>query len=255
VSEQVARERYQLTIDNAREFISEHRKCQLHWRPIGAVQGWDPNSYAAAAEKYVKMGYDYIALGGLVRSKTHEILKIVEEVSKVVPRSVDVHLFGLARLEAMRRFSDLGITSVDSASHLRRAWLGASDNYWTLEGEKYAALRIPQPKKKQIQDLPGIQQLEQKCLETVRNYAKGQAGLQETLNILEDYDARVMGNRKSMRHHYERTLLNEPWKKCPCDICKKEGIEVIIFRGNNRNRRRGFHNTYVFYSLLKTNLT
>ena len=25
----------------------------------------------------------------------------------------------------------------------------------------------------------------------------------------------------------------------------------MIFRGNNRNRRRGFHNTYVFYRLLQ----
>ena len=28
------------------------------------------------------------------------------------------------------------------------------------------------------------------------------------------------------------------------------GVEVAIFRGNNRNRRRGFHNTHVFYQLL-----
>jgi len=27
-------------------------------------------------------------------------------------------------------------------------------------------------------------------------------------------------------------------------------VEVAIFRGNNRNRRRGFHNTRVFYDLI-----
>jgi hypothetical protein len=26
---------------------------------------------------------------------------------------------------------------------------------------------------------------------------------------------------------------------------------VVIFRGNNRNRRRGFHNTFVFYEAMK----
>jgi hypothetical protein len=26
---------------------------------------------------------------------------------------------------------------------------------------------------------------------------------------------------------------------------------VVIFRGNNRNRRRGFHNTWVFYHLMQ----
>ncbi|MFD1188701.1 hypothetical protein ACFQ2O_21010, partial [Pontibacter rugosus] len=54
---------------------------------------------------------------------------------------------------------------------------------------------------------------------------------------------------------YKKTLQAKPWQQCKCDICKKDGVDVIIFRGNNRNRRRGFHNTYVFYSLLKRILT
>ena len=53
-----------------------------------------------------------------------------------------------------------------------------------------------------------------------------------------------------MREHYEATLKAKPWNDCGCEICEEHGIEVIIFRGNNRNRRRGFHNTYVFYKLL-----
>src|SRR6266403_6051268 len=39
--------RYELTIDNAAEFLKKHRKAKLPWTPIGAVQGWDPKSYAA----------------------------------------------------------------------------------------------------------------------------------------------------------------------------------------------------------------
>ncbi|RZK10432.1 MAG: hypothetical protein EOO43_20280 [Flavobacterium sp.] len=183
--------------------------------------------------------------------KTEEIHQIVDEVSKVVPRNIDIHLFGLARLEAMRKFSDLGITSVDSASHLRRAWLGAKDNYWTVDGETYAAIRIPQPTKAQIGAIPGISDLEQNCLSRVREYDQGKVSLEMVLDELEKYDSLVMGDRKSMRKYYERTLLSKPWKKCPCDICKKDGVEVIIFRGNNRNRRRGFHNTFVFYQSLK----
>lgn len=31
----------------------------------------------------------------------------------------------------------------------------------------------------------------------------------------------------------------------------KLGIDVIIFRGNNRNRSRGFHNVHIFYSYLQ----
>ena len=43
----------------------------------------------------------------------------------------------------------------------------------------------------------------------------------------------------------------EALASCACDICRRDGIQVVIFRGNNRNRRRGFHNTYVFYRLLQ----
>ncbi|WP_020602249.1 tRNA-guanine transglycosylase DpdA [Spirosoma spitsbergense] len=261
---ETAKERYQLTIQNAEDFLVEHRKRDLQWRPIGAVQGWDPKSYSAAAEQYVKMGYDYIALGGLIRTSTQNIVKIVEEVTKVVPRKVDIHLFGLARLSAMRTFSKLGVTSVDSASHLRRAWLGSNDNYWTVGGEKFAAIRIPEGGKsfraKRMIKEGGLSEekilsLEKKCLKAVRGYDNGEVSLSATLDTLDAYDQLITEDRKSMRKEYERTLSAKPWKSCSCDICQKDGVEVIIFRGNNRNRRRGFHNTNIFYSLLKRILT
>jgi len=56
---------------------------------------------------------------------------------------------------------------------------------------------------------------------------------------------------KNLRKHYDKALSEKPWTKCDCVICKDIGPEVIIFRGNNRNRRRGFHNTWVFYQELR----
>lgn len=61
-------------------------------------------SYAEAARQYVAMGYRYIGLGGLVRTSTPEILRILEEVHKVVPDSVQMHLFGLARLRGQPNY-------------------------------------------------------------------------------------------------------------------------------------------------------
>ena len=59
-------------------------------------------------------------------------------------------------------------------------------------------------------------------------------------------------SKKSLRDEYERTLRDRPWRDCPCAVCQDPavGVEVVLFRGNNRNRRRGFHNTYVFYEQL-----
>jgi hypothetical protein len=52
-----------------------------------------------------------------------------------------------------------------------------------------------------------------------------------------------------------RSLLNAcPWDRCDCPICTEHGIEVAIFRGNNRNRRRGFHNTRRFYDEFERDL-
>jgi len=55
--------------------------------------------------------------------------------------------------------------------------------------------------------------------------------------------------RRLTRHAqmYRELLKEQPWKKCDCVICQEIGIEVVIFRGNDRNRRRGFHNTYIFH--------
>ena len=111
--------RYELTIQNAAEFIKDHKRRKLSWVPIGAVQGWDPESYVKAAKKYVRMGYKYLALGGLVRTPTDGIAQVIRDVRKEIPSEVQLHLFGVARLPAISKFSKLGLNSVDSASMLR----------------------------------------------------------------------------------------------------------------------------------------
>ena len=52
---------------------------------------------------------------------------------------------------------------------------------------------------------------------------------------------------EDLLEEYQETLQNRPWEKCDCRICEEHGVEVCIFRGNDRNRRRGFHNTKRFY--------
>jgi hypothetical protein len=94
-----------------------------------------------------------------------------------------------------------------------------------------------------------ISKMEQEALRGVRAYAGGSGSLDNALNALLEYDQYVTADRIDMRPLYRRTLENKPWERCPCEICKSAGVEVVIFRGNNRNRRRGFHNTYVFHRL------
>ena len=96
-----------------------------------------------------------------------------------------------------------------------------------------------------------ILKMEKDALTSVRAFAKRECGLDTCLEALLAYDQFVTKKRISMEGAYRRTLEDRPWERCKCTICQTWGIEVAIFRGNNRNRRRGFHNTYVFYQLFK----
>lgn len=255
IDENERQRRYELTIKNAKSFIEGHRKNKFTFTPIGAAQGWSPQSYADAVFEYQKMGYNYIALGGLVRTNTTGVLDVLEAVNKVLKKNVLLHLFGVARPDALLRMYELGIRSIDSASFIRRAWLGATSNYFTPD-INYAAIRIPQaeksPRAKKIvregrASLDEIKRLEKKCLELVRSYDRDAVDIDTVLETVMTYDDLLGGNRNGHRELIRKTLENKPWRNCSCKICKKIGVEVIIFRGNNRNRRRGFHNTKVFY--------
>jgi hypothetical protein len=58
--------------------------------------------------------------------------------------------------------------------------------------------------------------------------------------------ARQMDDSRLLER-YRDLLREKPWQECGCEVCTDLGIDVAIFRGNNRNRRRGFHNTRNFY--------
>ena len=60
---------------------------------------------------------------------------------------------------------------------------------------------------------------------------------------------------RDRRDAYARTLDVRPWKTCPCEVCQTIGVEVIIFRGSVRNKRRGFHNLFVLYQRLHKELS
>lgn len=267
--ESIRNQRYELTLKMAEEFIELYRKNKddkgYKFHPIGIVQGWDPESFRSAAQHLIDLGYDYIALGGLAREKSEKIYEILKAISPIIPNeSFRMHLFGVARdVRTMQSFHKLGVTSFDSSSPLRRAWLGTGHNYHTFGGKHYTAIRIPEAKetagriKKMIQEGNGEREfseykyLEQEALTSLRKFSKGELDLESTLNAILEYD-KILGEKREIHDDLYRELLSErPWEDCDCAICQEIGIDVVVFRGNNRNRRRGFHNTYVYYSQLE----
>jgi len=254
--------RYNLTRANAAAFIEQYNVGNYTFLPSGIAQGWDPKSYRNAVGELIEMGYKHISLGGLVRTTTKDIIEILDEIKPLLRDYNQVHLFGIARPDALDAFAQRGVTAMDSASHLRRAWLGTGSNYFCEDGKKYAAIRIPPVDghgirvKKMVAEGRGtieqFRELEQNALSSLRGYDAGLVSLEDALSAVLEYDQFIGDDRDVHKTLYREVLEDKPWQKCTCKICREIGIETIIFRGNNRNRRRGFHNTYVFYKQLKT---
>ena len=167
-----------------------------------------------------------------------------------------MHVFGVARLEAIEKFTQLGVSSVDSAGMLRQAWLSSSSNYYSPDMNHYTAIRVPPSENKEKsckkREIPFETLLakEKECLANLRKFDEGKVSLKKALSSVMTYDELTGGNGK-LEESYKRTLTEKPWKSCPCKLCKDTGIDIIIFRRNNRNRRRGFHNTWVYYNEFK----
>lgn len=244
--------RFDLTLELANDFHKRHRAENLPFKPLGTAQGWSARSYRDAVDGLQKIGYDYIALGGMVPLKTNEILASLEAISEVRRPTTKLHLLGISRLDHLEQFERFGVYSFDSTSPLKRAFMDDRDNYFCRD-RTYTAVRIPQVEgnaqlKKLILagevDFAKARKLEVACFDGVLAYDAGKIALEPLLDRLREYEA-IWHGKKDDSKFYRETLQEKPWKNCPCSVCRNLGIHVILFRGAERNRRRGFHNLYV----------
>lgn len=270
-----ARRRFDITLENANTFLKSHRAQQSSFVPLGAVQGWSPDSIAEASRRLCAMGYDYLAIGGLVPLKASQIHLIIQAIRDAVPHQTRIHLLGFAKADVIDQFVKYNITSFDTTSPLIRAFKDDKKNYYTLrdtgELSYYTAIRIPQAtenarltraaKEGKINQ-EEMQTLEAASLGALRSFDRGEASIEEALEAVITYNVFLessLHDNKISREKlaqklaplYRDTLEAAPWKSCPCPICKDIGIEVIIFRGSNRNRRRGMHNLFVYHNRIK----
>ena len=251
------RDRQQLTLEYASDFFEKCHRKQVRFEPVGVAQGWSPQSYAKAVSELQKIGFTYIAMGGMVPMKTPDILATLAAVKPVLNPSTRLHLLGVTRCENFTAFRDFGVVSFDSTSPLLQAFKSDTDNYHT-PADPYIALRVPQVEgnaKLKAAILSGkvkqevARKFEQDCLRSLAALDRGEGDPEQILDLLIGFDELHAGTGKPSKHReaYRRVLTDMPWKKCRCEICAALGVHVILFRGAERNRRRGFHNLYVFY--------
>ncbi|OPY59231.1 MAG: Queuine tRNA-ribosyltransferase [Pelotomaculum sp. PtaU1.Bin035] len=256
--------RVERTKQNAELFIELAKQRQVSFIPVGTIQALNADEYAQTAYDYHLMGYRHLAIGGLVPMPDSVVEETVRKVMMVVsslePRPW-VHLFGIFRPKLQAFFRELKIDSFDSASYFRKAWLRSDQNYLASNGEWYAALRVPmtsdgRTRKRLEQSGLDIKQLEVQESQVMRmlcQFDRDEIGIQEVLDAVIEYDKLLTRSSDvgSLRLKYQKTLTDRPWKNCDCPFCQKAGIHMLIFRGSNRNKRRGAHNTLMLYGSLE----
>jgi queuine/archaeosine tRNA-ribosyltransferase len=271
-----ARRRSDITLANAAEFKKASQPLGNQFTPLGVVQGWSPWSMAEAAKSLVKMGYSYLALGGMVPLKTPQIKMCLQAIRDAVPASTRIHILGFAKADDIDGFTQFNITSFDTTSPLIRAFKDKKHNYY-LPGQggklrTFSAIRVPQslenPRlmkfvKEGKLKAEHLTRLERQALETLRSFDKGKVSMEKALDAVMEYAApmelgvlrhdaikssKSVKALKDIEARYHQTLAETPWKQCACNICKQASIDVVIFRASNRNKRRGIHNLGVFKS-------
>jgi len=268
------RRRYDVTLENARQFIRKARHLK-GFVPIGVVQGWSPKSLAAAADSLTKMGYRYLAIGGLVPLKIRQIALALRAIRDSVPTNVQLHLLGFGKTTELQLLRSLNVQSFDTTSPLLRAFKDGERNYYALrsdgELEYYIAIRIPQAldnqkllrrAKKGRLDQERLIKMEAAALAAVRGVGAKKCAATEAVDSVVAYGRYALWNEKlsdeqnerrlkKLKVAYRRTLSDRPWERCACRVCRELGVESLVFRSSNRNKRRGIHNLHVFYESIR----
>jgi hypothetical protein len=227
---------------------------------------------ARAARQLWKMGYRYLAVGGMVPLRTPQIKAAIGAIRDVLPADALLHILGFAKADDIDSFASLRITSFDTTSPLLRSFKDKKSNYY-LPGKDgrlkyYTAIRIPQAientklmrlVKQGIARQEKIVDLERAALDHLRGFDAGRVSLEKALGSMLAYGSLAelgapvealpgSATVAELKAAYLRTLTDRPWKQCGCAICKALSVEVIIFRGSNRNKRRGIHNMGVYHA-------
>jgi hypothetical protein len=252
------KERRRISLTFAEKFKVAAGERNTSLRLVGAAQGWDPASYADSVVQLQDMGYDHIALGGMVPLKTTDILACLLTIDRIRKPETRLHLLGITRIEAMAEFESLGVTSFDSTSSFRQSFMDDKDNYHTME-RTFTAIKVPQVDANvnlkrailsgRVSQRHAIE-AERDSLQALRAFDRDEISIEEALDAVIAYET-VVGTKKTYRSEYAETLRDAPWRTCQCGLCEKHGVEMVIFRASERNKRRGFHNLSVLATKMR----
>ncbi|WP_318519997.1 tRNA-guanine transglycosylase DpdA [Photobacterium leiognathi] len=140
-----AKRRIAITLKNAEEFLEKSKGRSF--KPYGVAHGYDIDSFVASVKALEDMGYRRITIGGMVKSKTDDLLKLLDVLGQTKHPDTVFHLLGICRFENIPAYVKAGVTSADSTSPLMQGLKGGK-YYWINEEskkvEEYVSIRLRQ---------------------------------------------------------------------------------------------------------------
>ena len=138
--------RLKVTLINAERCLELQDKHKYPFELLGVVQGWDVQSYRRCARELLQMGFTYLAIAGQrkISMLKDSILAIKQEIQEI-NRSVKIHVLGTGSPQILDFYVAQGITSFDSATWFRQAWMSGQHNYFmvnNIQHTSYRATRI-----------------------------------------------------------------------------------------------------------------
>jgi hypothetical protein len=130
-----------INLRNATEFLDAVRPRH---RPMATIHGMTIDERVEAAAAYERLGYKYLALGGMAAQAGKKALatEIAEALRAAVP-SVHLHVLGLSSPEYAARWKRIGINSFDGSSHFKQAFTGGL--FYTREGARLVKHQAARP--------------------------------------------------------------------------------------------------------------
>jgi hypothetical protein len=219
------KERMDITLENGSAYLKECKAQGVRFTPIGALQGWSPESYLDCLRSFQKMGYGKVALGGIAKLRSKQILEILSALKPHIGET-QLHLFGIVRPHLLRDVGMPQITSVDGMGPFFKA-LRHSKGYYLDGVSRYS---LPFPEVDLLEELvSGDESVFDSVLEKVG-----------ALGFCEIEQAKVL----------REVLKDRVWESCSCVACVEAGWRIVTYE-KVYTRLRGFHNVLAFKQALR----
>jgi len=287
LDEETKEHRRILTLELAEDFIKKCRKRgEINFMPFGTIQGYSTKTYRESLRKVLKMGYEYIAIGGLPAYSEERVVDLLnmikDEIDRAGMRGIGMHMYGrFPAPDYTAHYLECYVSSFDNNS----SFIYASKNDCAYVNPDYryhgnvpikpcCSVKIPMESGPMLSRVrryhpESYESTLAHCKKSFRLFVKYvKTGEQKDMRnflraytdlnfALEEVRRVKLKNEAKILRHVEigrNALESKGWQRCGCTSCRTIRDHIYLSRGTNRTYHAFAHNTYVQYTRLQREL-